>query len=272
MQLDMGKAWRDATMMIARNREVMLIVAGVFFFLPSFAATLLMPDLQAQLSQNASPEQAQQFLSDFYLNNAPVFIVMALVQVIGFIALLALLRDDSRPTLGQALKVGLVGLLPYIGVQLLTAFALALLILIVAAAWAGAGTAVGAVLFVAAMVAAAYVLVKLSLVTPVVAIEKVMNPLAVIRRSWTLTKGNSLRLFAYYLLLMAVFFVIMIIVGIVFGVLLAVLGTGTAYLVANGLLSGLLGAAATLVFAAVIAAVHRQLAGPSTSHLADTFE
>src|SRR5690606_29042556 len=107
---------------------------------------------------------AQQFLSDFYLNNAPVFIVMALVQVIGFIALLALLRDDSRPTLGQALKVGLVGLLPYIGVQLLTAFALALLILIVAAAWAGAGTAVGAVLFVAAMVAAAYVLVKLSLV------------------------------------------------------------------------------------------------------------
>lgn len=272
MQFDMGRAWRDAAAMITGNREVMLIVAGVFFFLPSFAAVLLVPDMQAQLAQNASPEQAQQFMTDFYLNNAPIFALTGLVQIVGFIALLALLRDDSRPTLGAAIKVGLVGLLPYIGVQLLAAVALMLLIVIVMGAGAAGGIAVGSVLGLAAAVGAAYILVKLSLVTPVVGIEKVMNPIAVLKRSWALTKGNSLRLFAYYLLLLGVFLVLTIVLGMVFGLIFALLGTGTAYMIANGLFSGLLSAGATLVFAAVLAAVHRQLAGPSTDRLTGTFE
>lgn len=272
MQFDMGRAWRDAAAMITGNREVMLIVAGVFFFLPSFAAVLLFPDMQAQLSQNATPEQAQQFMTDFYVNNAPIFVLTGLVQIVGFIALLALLRDDSRPTLGAALKVGLVGLLPYIGVQLLVALGIMLLIVIVIAASAAGGVAVGAVLGIAAAVASAYILVKLSLITPVVGIEKVMNPVTVLKRSWALTKGNSLRLFAYYLLLFGVFLVVTLVLSMVFGVVFALLGTGTAFMIANGLFSGLLSAAATLVFAAVLAGVHRQLAGPSTDRLTGTFE
>ena len=90
--------------------------------------------------------------------------------------------------------------------------------------------------------------------------------------SWTLTKGNSLLLFAFYVMLVIVFFVISVVLSMVFGVVFALLGQGTALLIANGILSGALGAAATMVFTAVLAAVHRQLAGPSAGNISRTFE
>ena len=34
MKFDMSEAWRDAVAMMTANREVLLIVAGIFFLLP----------------------------------------------------------------------------------------------------------------------------------------------------------------------------------------------------------------------------------------------
>jgi len=270
IKFDMGKAWRDAVAMISANREVMLVVSGVFFFLPGFAAALLMPDMQPPVG--ASPEQTEQVLLDFYSRNAPIFVVMALIQTVGLIALIALLRDDRKPTVGEALKIGGVGLLPYIGTQLLIAAGLVLLVAVLVGVPIGLGVGViGGILGVLCVPLVIYVLVKFSLVTPVIAIEKVMSPIAALQRSWALTKGNSVLLFAFYLLLMVVFFVIAIVIGLVFGVLFALLGTGTAYMIVNGIFSGVLGAAATMIFSAVLAAVHHQLA-ESVSGISRTFE
>ena len=272
MKFDMGDAWRDAMAMLSANREVMLIVVGVFSFLPSLAAVLLVPEMQPPAA-TGSAEQAERMLMDYYSANAPIFIVLTLLQTLGFIALLALLRDDRKPTVGEALKIGAVGLLPYIGTQILVALAaLAVLGVAVGIPIALGANAVGGILGVLALPVAAYVFTKLSLVTPVIAIEKVINPITVLNRSWRLTKGNSVRLFFFYLLLMIVFVVIALISSIVFGILNAMLGQGTASLIASGLYSGLLGAAAMLVFAAVLAAVHRQLSGQTAGGIGAAFE
>jgi len=272
VKFDMGDAWRDAMAMLSANREVMLIVVGVFSFLPSLAAVLLVPEMQPPAA-TGSAEQAERMLMDYYSANAPIFIVLTLLQTLGFIALLALLRDDRKPTVGEALKIGAVGLLPYIGTQILVALAaLAVLGVAVGIPIALGANAVGGILGVLALPVAAYVFTKLSLVTPVIAIEKVINPITVLNRSWRLTKGNSVRLFFFYLLLMIVFVVIALISSIVFGILNAMLGQGTASLIASGLYSGLLGAAAMLVFAAVLAAVHRQLSGQTAGGIGAAFE
>ncbi len=272
MKLDMGKAWRDAMAMVAANREVMLIVAGVFFFLPSLAAVLIIPE--AQPPAGATEEQLTAFMGEFYADNAPIFIIMGLVQAIGSIALIALLRDSSRPTVGEALMTGLKGLLPYLGVQILIAFGAVLVMsVIIGVAVAGGLVSLAIILGVLAFMVFIYVMIKLSMVLPVIALEKQMNPITLIKRSWQLTKGSSLYLLLFFGLLVIAFLVIALIAGMIFGVLLALLGPGsTAYLIANGALSGLLSSLATMIAAAIMAAIHRQLAGPSTDQLGQTFE
>ena len=68
------------------------------------------------------------------------------------------------------------------------------------AAGAAAGAAVAALLALVAVVAFVYVMVKFSLTAPVIVMEHQLNPVRALARSWHLTRGNSLRLFGFYLL------------------------------------------------------------------------
>lgn len=269
MKFDMSQAWRDTVAMIGANREVMLIVAGVFFFLPTIVAVLLIPTMQPPVG--ASPEETGTFLLEFYSENGLTFFVMGIFQAIGFLSLLSLLRDDNQPTVGDAIRSGAAALLPYIATQVLMAVALALILGVLIGLSTALG-AVGAILMVLAVPALIYVMIKLTLVAPVIAIEKIRNPIAAMKRSWNLTKGNSIRLMGFFMLLILAFLVVMVIISLVFGLIFALLGTGTAFLIANGIFSGVLGAIATMFFVAVLAAVHRQLAGPSTGNLSETFK
>ena len=129
------------------------------------------------------------------------------------LALLALLRDHSRPTVGEALRRGLVGLLP--GDRRLhaagrSALGSSLAVVLVADRRAGRRPVAGGADRRAHRRGRSliYVLVKLSLSLPVIAIDKVHNPFTALARSWRLTKGNSFRLFLFYLLLFIVYLVI----------------------------------------------------------------
>lgn len=268
MKFSMSEAWRDATAMMSANREVLLIVAGIFFLLPSLVLALTMPGMQETMM--ADPENAQEIVFELYANWWWLLLLVILVQVVGYLGMLALLRDASRPTVGEALKAGVAALLPAIGFYIVCMVAMALVFAVVFAL-AAASPALGVIAVLLCMVGAIYVMVKLSLGLPVIVIDKVSNPLAAIGRSWRLTKGNSFRLFLFYLLLVIVYFVISIVVSMIVGALLLALGTSTAMIV-NGVLSGLLGAVLTVVFVAVIAAVHRQLSGPSAEAVRATFE
>ena len=274
MKFNMSEAWRDATAMMSGNREVLLIVAGLFFFLPSLVLGLALGDVQSEVESLATgnPESATRIAFSIYGQWWWLLLLIAIVSVVGYLALLALLRDTSRPTVGEAIRIGFVGLLPAIGTYIVLwlglGFGAAVLAMIARVTGSGAiGLLIGAIVVVLAI----YVAIKVSLSGPVIAIDKVYNPFKVLARSWRLTKGNSLRLFLFYLLLVIVYFVIALVVGMVVGVLTFAAGQSVG-LIVNAFLSGAISAAACVVFVAVFAAAHRQLAGPSVAAVSQTFE
>ncbi len=270
MKFDMSAAWRDATAMIGANREVLLIVAGIFFFVPSLILTFAIGDLQ-ELAV-AEPEDIQQAMLALYADWGWLFGLVSLATMIGYLALLALLRDHNRPTVGEAIKIGLVGLLPAIGAYIVLVLGLGLVVGAVAVlAGVTGNAAIGALAALIIVVVVVYVSVKVSLSGPVIAIEKVYNPFKILGRSWQLTKGNSFRLFLFYLLLVIVYLVISLVIGMIVAVLIFALGESAGMMV-NAILSGIVGAIAYTVFVAVLAAVHRQLSGPSAAAVSETFE
>ena len=133
--------------------------------------------------------------------------------------------------------------------------------------------AIGAVLTILFLVAIVYSMVKLSMTLPVVVIEGVFSPLAALKRSWQLTRGNSVRLALFYLLLFVAYMALAIVAGMILMGLLSVLSDlKTLNLVLAGVISGVIAAAASVLFAGVLASAHRQLAGNSPEAIGKTFE
>lgn len=276
MKFDMGRAWSEATRLLGVNRDVVLIVAGVFFFLPYTALTMAMGDQVAAIeagaqSGNADPQAAMSALLGFYGTIWWMLLLLMIVQYIGMLGLLALLTDRTRPTVGEALKIGVTCFPSYFAAAILSGLAMAAPFLAPTIA-AAAGSVTAAVLLgILALVAALYLFTKFSLSAPVIVVERVLNPLTALGRSWRLTKGNSVRLFLFYFLLMVAVLVIWIVVSIVIGLILALVGPDAA-LTGNALVAGLLNAAWATLFLAALAAAHRQLAGPSAEAVGETFE
>lgn len=272
MKLDGNQAWKQAVAWVSANRDVVIAIAGVFFLLPSLATGLFGPQPPTPAVGMTAPQlvaSAQQF----YARALPFLTVMLLMQSAGILALLMLFTDARRPTVGIALQRSLAGLLSYIAAQLLPAFAifvLAALIFVVAGLLVtllgGPATMSLVVLALAvSIVAAIYVLVRCSLSGPVIAVERTRNPIRALMRSWTLTGGNTGRLVVLFLLLFILFVVVIMTVTAITGIVLSLaLSPANARIVAE-IISSLLSTAATVYLAAILAAVHRQLAGPMLS-------
>ncbi|MEP3029701.1 MAG: hypothetical protein ABJP48_12385 [Erythrobacter sp.] len=279
MKLDMGQAWDGAMTLLRGNREMVFVLAGLFFFLPNFALVLFAPEAMspAQPPPPADPgdlDATMQAMGDLMVAHYQEFwwayLIIAILQAVGMLSLLALLTDRERPTVGQAIKQGFGSLLPYFLAQLIIIAGASVVIGLLLGIFSLTGLA--AVGFLIAFPILVYVFVKTSLVAAVIAIEKVSNPITAISRSWKLTKGNSLRLFFFLILLMLAIGVIGLIVGLVGGVVFALLGSSLE-VIGNGLTSSLLSAVMATIFLAVFAAVHRQLSDVSTGVKAsETFE
>lgn len=275
-KLDLGRAWNEATALLGANRDVVLIVAGVFFFLPNVVTTLLLPSQDAlvmqleALGENADPEQLLAIFADYFSGSWYIYLVFGLVQAAGVLGLLALLTDASRPTVGWALGFGLKALVPYIIAQIL----LGLIMLGVPILLIGLGAAINpglaALLSIVSLVLLAYIWIKFSLLSPVIAIDKVMNPIAALAQSWRLTKGNSLRIFAFFMLLIVSVLVLSLIAGMVF-TLFSLLGDEIGFF-ASAVGNGLVSMAFTTVMLAVLVAIHRQMLGKSVDGVRETFE
>lgn len=263
MKLDLNAAWDQAVRLIAANREMLLVLGGVFFFLPYVLFGLLvpMPDFAAIAGPSGDNTPALMaemngFLADYWW----AILLVALVQTIGAIAVMAVIGDPRRPTVGAAMGRGAAYLLPSIGSQLLTSVATVavLFIALLLGAMTGSET-VAATLSVFALPVIIWLMTRLSLSNAVIAIEQTMNPLAALARSWRLTAGNGFRLLAFYILLFAAFFVISQVLGLIIRVFVALPGADIAH-VLGALMTGLVYAAMILVGYAVLASVHRQLA------------
>jgi hypothetical protein len=195
------------------------------------------------------------------------------LEGIGTLALLAMLTDRARPTVGEAIKLGASGFLPYLAASLLlgAAFGLAASLLLGLAAATGVKALV-ALLVVLLLVAAIYGGIKTSLIAPVVMVEGERNPVSAIKRSWALTKGNSVQIGLFYLLLGIAALVLLLIVGGIAGLIFRVIAGADLAATINVAMSSVIGAVMSVYFVAVMAAVHRQLAGPSPEAASKPFE
>ncbi len=279
-KLDMGKAWTLTTGLIGANRDTITAIAGLFFFLPSLATAIFVPALanpQAPAgSSGAAPDAAMEAMmaqmSAVYADNWPLLLGLLVIQFIGSMALLALLTDRGNPTVGEALGTGLRSIPAYLAAQLISVLGAGLIAGIpfgILAAFAPpAATAIAMlVLFVLII----YVFIKFALIAPVIAIEGERNPLRAIARSWRLTKGNSLRILLFLFLLLFTIGIIAALVSAVLTLIFSAFGEPLATIGVN-VVSGLVNAVVTVIFLVVTVAIHRQLAGPSSAVLAETFE
>ena len=280
MKFDSNRAWLEAMAAVSANRQVLLPVAGVFFMLPTLLSTVFLTGVQTQLLQAlGKPEMVQRIMAD----HTGLFLGFGLggllVQGAGYLAIMALLSERGRLTVGQAIVAALRALPTLVAAVLLTvlgivaaSLVLALLIGSLFALIVGTGAA-SAIVAVAMMVAMIYVSIKLSLVVPVVVNEGITNPLAALVRSWRLTRHNSLRLFGFFVLLMIAYIAIAFMVTIVLVAPLALLvGEGRALTLFTGVVSGVIAAVSGVILTAVLAYTHRQLAAPSADTVNQTFE
>src|SRR3546814_2644920 len=136
---------------------------------------------QAEMMGDPAKMQATiDAIGALYAENWWAFLLVAVAQIIGTLALLVLLGDSTRPTVGEALQRGASGFLSYLGAQWLFAFGLGLLIGISAALALATGSNAAFVLVIfLAIVAAFYCAVNISLVGPAIAIDRLLNPVAI---------------------------------------------------------------------------------------------
>lgn len=270
MKLNTGKVWSEATRMIGANRDLVVVLAGIFFFVPLMVMLVSLfgtdfsfggPDAEP------NPELISAQINTLILNYWWAIALVSLGQIAGAIALLGLLGGRDKPTVGEAMAAIPKLLLTMIAAQLLTALATQALPLI-------AGVlpeAVGSIVNLLLLPVTIYIGVKLSLTSAVVVIERQMNPIAALKRSWQLTKGNTLAIFLFYLLLVIAAMVIGLVVALTLGLVLALLGERIQLVGNAAVLSGLIAGYYALSYA-VTAAIHTQLAGPQGEVIARTFD
>jgi hypothetical protein len=272
MKLDSNRAWKEASRNVSRNREPLLAVAGVFFLLPQLVLSLFFP--QPEQTAGMNQQQVIAMVQDYYVATLPAIIPLVLCQALGTLALLSLLRHAGRPTVGEALRLGLAGVLSYLGAQILLGMALGIAGGTVLAILAMSGIPALAVAGLGLMLVLAIAIgVRVSLSAAVVAIDGERNPWRALRRSWEITAGNGARLLGFYALFMIAFIVIQIIVELVVGIPLTFVGRDNS--IANTIAALVTSATNTLVavyLVGIVGAVHAQLTGAPSDQERRVFE
>ena len=269
-KLDTNAAWKEASAIVSANREVVIALAGVFFMLPRWAAAMIAGEPEVVLGMNN--EQMFAVMEAFYAKTWWVILGSAALQVVGMLAMLTLMRDRSRPTVGEAIRIGLPGALSCLAALVLFVVGTGIAGGIVVGFAAAISDTLAAVLALLVLIATLFAMFRLILVAPVVAVEGVRNPVTAMVRSWRLTAGNFWRIFSFVLLIAILFLLVAVIILTIVGLLLAVATSGESQRVIAAAFSSALIAAAMVYFAGVIAAIHRQLGGPAAADLSETFE
>jgi len=270
-RLDSSLAWKTATRLVSTNRDMLLAIAGVFFLLPGLAFSVFVPE--PQMPPGTPPGEMMEIMAKAWTSSMPLLIAVTLLQMAGTVTMLIVMTDPARPTVGQAIRRGFVALWPYVLAQIIVGGTLGMAFLVLVSLSALTGLQViGAFVVIAAFVAMVWCSLRMALVAPVLAIEAERNPVQALRRSWALTRGNSGRLLAFFILAGLLFAVMYGLAMMLVGVVLVLTTGGGVQHVLTAAVSSALTSAALVYFIAMLAAVYRQLAGPPQGEVIGIFE
>lgn len=274
----MEEAWTTTISLVTQNFQLLALLAGIFFFLPSVAINMIMPDLAAFFDPAVEPDELSEQLLRLFEENfwaiSGVVALSLLTSFVGYLAMVALV-GRNRPTVGQAIAGGFQGFATLVGCLILFVILYVLISMAIMLPLAMLGAVgVGAIVLLAPIVILAvigFLMTRLCVTMPVIMVEGRLNPFAVMWRSWQLTGPSKWPIFGFWALLFVAYLVIALLTFGSLGVIAAVLGDGDMSLFIVGALNGLVGAAVSIVVACISVAIHNQLAGPRTEALEETF-
>ena len=264
-RLSINQAWNETAAFVKRDFGPLFAIALALIALPNFALQALAP---------ADASTAGGFGTGLWLL---LLVVAMLSSLVGTLAIttLALGREN---VVGSAIGHSFRRLPPVLGAVLLVGLAAIALVVIVSmllhitpeALAAPSRDTLGRVTLLLLIVTIVMLpfWVKLMLMTPVASAER-SGPMAIIARSWALTRGHFWKLLGFTLLLVLVLLVVLMVVGSVVGILLTLLLGAPAPGNLSGLLlmlvRGAINAAFSVVFTTMVARVYAQLAGTGES-------
>lgn len=239
MKLDFSNAWADSVALLRGQAELVLTLTGVFLLLPPLLIELFIP---FRPSEQVFAVIVREF-SEYARQNGGLLLLSTLVTAFGQLAIIRLLLDPARPTVGQALK-GALPLLPWF---FLTGLIVNLILI--------AG-------FLALILPAAYLLGRLAVAGVAVGAENRRNPFDAIRRSFEISKGNGWRIFLLIAIVWVTGSIVSLAISTIIGVILAVSGGGAAGAFVAAFVTAALGALLGLILLLLTIAIYRQLSHP----------
>lgn len=173
MKIDFASLLRDAWAIFRKDRDLLLRVAGVFFFVPAFALVLFVPPTPApdtaiadrQAQAEAWVTALQGWVGNYGLGCAIAY----LVGYIGLAVVFALYLDDRRPTVAEAMRRTAV---------IFPRFFLAMLVISIPT---------GAAMYLL-LLPGLYLMSRFFLTGPIVIADQSVGALGAIARSWQRTR------------------------------------------------------------------------------------
>jgi hypothetical protein len=252
-KLDIGKAWDDVVSMLRPAREILIPVAGLFFFVPFLAGLFLAS--QIDFGDGTNSEKVNQAMAEFFTANFHWLILITLVIQFGQLIITTYFIDQSRPSLSDAINKAVRYFLSAFGVFLI------ITLLTTFDQFLPLGESLSAfflqLLFI---IFGLFVSIRLGLSIPSLAAENITNPLKALARSWALTRGNFWSFFVLSLLFgLVAFMASLIFLLFVGGGLSLILPSGAATPVVLALAALCLAIIST-VGMVIYVAVYKQLA------------
>lgn len=258
-KLSLSQSWDETRAVLSRDGRLFASVALALVVLPQTIVGLMVPRTSAEPS-------------------GIVFVLLTITLIIGFVAQIALNRLAIGPstTVGAAIRRGVARMPVLLLGFLLVTLGLFVILVAVAAVLMAAGMGLSpssgqeppASVLLLIILFAALTYAIFQLIIPVAAAET-GGPIHLLRRSWTLARGNYMRLLG---------FVLLVLTGLIFVLLAGQFGLGSMIAVALGppeagtlsalvisLVVALIQAGFTVIFAVMLARIYLQLAGGDTA-------
>ena len=252
-KLSISNAWDETRAIIARDGGLLMTVALALFVLPGVIAELVTPEAPA----GKFPPLGYWTI---------VSVAALLVALVGQLAVIRL-GTGSRATVGEAIGDGARRAPAYLAASLLWL----LPFLVVGAVLLGiigrdpqnvsAPAAIALLLLICAML---YFAIRM-LMSSAVASTEPLGPLAIIRRSWALTRGHWLRLFGFFLVFLLAAILIVAAAKTIIGIIAELVLGGAEPMTVGDLLVSLvtqtISAAVSVLLMLMISRIYVQLAG-----------
>jgi hypothetical protein len=288
--IDIGRVFSTSVTMLRQRFWLLLGMLVVFFAIESAASVVLSVGLvvvgmAGALGLGAGLDDPTAlgglgigmmlFFALFYA----AYAVLLLAQQAAMVTLASPLEE---PAFGTAMMRGFRSALPFFAISVLMLLGYALLtvaliaVIGVSAAGGGAtGGVIAVVLGLASLPLMIFLVCRFAVLVPVVAVDQVFNPIAALRRSWSVTRGKVLRILLALIGFVAVSLVMLgvplaLVVGIIY------LGQGSAAVSIVAVIIGIvLFIPITALFAIFIstftAALHCEVTGGGAERLEEVF-